>query len=282
MAEHRHQFRLTSMCRILRVQRSGYYAWLSKPQSARAQADALLLDDIKQFFEASTGIYGSPRIHRDLREAGMLCGEKRVARLMRQAGLRSVRGYKRPRYRAGKPATTAPNRLEQQFTTSVPDQVWVTDITYIRTYEGWLYLAVVLDLYSRTVVGWAMKPSMATELVLDALMMAVWRRRPKQSVIIHSDQGSQFGSDDFNRWCKENRLVPSMSRRGNCYDNAVAESFFSSLKKERIKRSIYATRAQAKSDIFDYIEGFYNRTRRHSHLGQLSPLAFEQLQSGNC
>ena len=282
MAEHHHQFRLTSMCRILRVHRSGYYAWLSRPQSLRAQADALLLDDIKQFFEASSGIYGSPRIHRDLREAGTRCGEKRVARLMRQASLRSVRGYKRPRYRAGKPATTAPNRLEQQFTTQVPNQVWVTDITYIRTYEGWLYLAVVLDLYSRTVVGWAMKPTMATELVLDALMMAVWRRRPKQPVIIHSDQGSQFGSDDFTRWCKENRLVPSMSRRGNCYDNAVAESFFSSLKKEQIKRRIYATRTEAKSDIFDYIEGFYNRTRRHSHLGQLSPLAFEQLQSGNC
>jgi putative transposase len=282
MAEHRHEFRLTSMCRILRVQRSGYYAWIAKPQSARAQADALILADIKQFFEASTGIYGSPRIHRDLREAGTLCSEKRVARLMRQAGLRSVRGYKRPRYRVGKPATTAPNRLAQQFTTAVPDQAWVTDITYIRTYEGWLYLAVVLDLYSRTVVGWAMKPSMMTELVLDALMMAVWRRRPKQPVIIHSDQGSQFGSDDFTRWCKDNRLVTSMSRRGNCYDNAVAESFFSSLKKERIKRRIYATRAEAKSDIFDYIEGFYNRTRRHSHLGQLSPFAFEQLQSGNC
>jgi putative transposase len=270
------------MCRILRVQRSGYYAWIAKPQSARAQADALILADIKQFFEASTGIYGSPRIHRDLREAGTLCSEKRVARLMRQAGLRSVRGYKRPRYRVGKPATTAPNRLAQQFTTAVPDQAWVTDITYIRTYEGWLYLAVVLDLYSRTVVGWAMKPSMMTELVLDALMMAVWRRRPKQPVIIHSDQGSQFGSDDFTRWCKDNRLVTSMSRRGNCYDNAVAESFFSSLKKERIKRRIYATRAEAKSDIFDYIEGFYNRTRRHSHLGQLSPFAFEQLPSGNC
>ncbi len=282
MAEHRHEFRLTSMCRILRVQRSGYYAWAHKPQSARAQADALLLDDIKQFFEASTGVYGSPRIHRDLREAGTRCGEKRVARLMRQAGLRSVRGYKRPRYHAGRPATTAPNRLAQQFNTEAADQAWVTDITYIRTYEGWLYLAVVLDLYSRTVVGWAMKPSMATELVLDALMMAVWRRRPKQDVIIHSDQGSQFGSDDFTRWCKDNRLVTSMSRRGNCYDNAVAESFFSSLKKERIKRKIYATRAEAKSDIFDYIEGFYNRTRRHSHLDQLSPLAFEQLHFGNC
>lgn len=163
----------------------------------------------------------------------------------------------------------------------MPDQVWVTDITYIRTYEGWLYLTVVIDLYSRMVVGWSMNATMATELVLDALMMAVWRRRPKMSVMIHSDQGSQFGSDDFNRWCADNKLLPSMSRRGNCWDNAVAESFFSSLKKERIKRRIYASRQEAKSDVFDYIEGFYNRVRRHSHLDQLSPLAFEQLQTGS-
>ena len=200
---------------------------------------------------------------------------------MRQEKLRSVRGYKRPRYRVGRPATTAPNRLQQQFTVGKPDKAWVTDITYIRTYEGWLYLAVVLDLYSRAVIGWAMQPTMTTELALKALMMAVWRRKPKHTVIIHSDQGSQFGSDDFTRWCKENRLVASMSRRGNCYDNAVAESFFSSLKKEQIKRRIYATRNEAQSEVFDYIEGFYNRTRRHSHLGLLSPLAFEQLPIGS-
>ena len=181
----------------------------------------------------------------------------------------------------GLPATTAPNRLQREFTVAQPDQVWVSDITYIRTYEGWLYLTVVIDLYSRRVVGWAMGSSMATELVLDALMMAVWRRRPKAPVMIHSDQGSQFGSDDFNRWCKDNRLVPSMSRRGNCWDNAVAESFFSSLKKERIKRRIYPTRDDAKSDVFDYIEGFYNRVRRHSHLDQLSPMDFEQLRTGS-
>lgn len=211
----------------------------------------------------------------------MLCGKKRVARLMQAAKLRSVRGYKRPRYRAGKPAVAAPNRLRRQFTVAHPDQAWVTDITYIRTYEGWLYLAVVIDLYSRTVVGWSMKPTMATELVLDALTMAVWRRRPKAEVIIHSDQGSQFASDDFNRWCKDNALLASMSRRGNCWDNAVAESFFSSLKKERIKRQIYRTRDDAKSDVFDYIEGFYNRVRRHSHLDLLSPLAFEQLRTGS-
>jgi putative transposase len=186
---------------------------------------------IKRFYADSHGIYGSPRIHRDLREAGTRCGEKRVARLMQQAQLRSVRGYKRPRYKAGKPATIAPNRLAQQFTTATPDQVWVTGITYLRPHEGWLYLAVVLDLYSRAVVGWSMKPTLATALALDALMMALWRRQPKQPVIIHSDQGSQFGSDVFTRWCKNNGLIPSMSRRGNCYDNAVAESIFKQLEK---------------------------------------------------
>lgn len=281
MAEHQSQFRLCSMCRVLRIQRSGYYAWKAKPKSKRTLADETLLVKIKQSFEASQSIYGSPRVHCDLREEGVLCGEKRIARLMRQAQLRSVRGYKRPRYRVGMPATTAPNRLQREFTVALPDQVWVTDITYIRTQEGWLYLTVVIDLYSRAVVGWSMNSTMATELVLDALMMAVWRRRPKTPVMIHSDQGSQFGSVDFNRWCKDNHLVPSMSRRGNCWDNAVAESFFSSLKKERIKRRIYATRQEARSDVFDYIEGFYNRVRRHSHLDQLSPLAFEQLRTGS-
>jgi putative transposase len=267
------------MCRVLRVHRSGYYAWKAQPKSKRTLADESLMASIKRSFEDSQGIYGSPRVHCDLREEGIVCGEKRVARLMRQAQLRSVRGYKRPRYRLGMPATTAPNRLQREFTVARPDQVWVTDITYTRTHEGWLYLTVVIDLYSRAVVGWSMKATMATELVLDALMMAVWRRRPKAPVMIHSDQGSQFGSDDFNRWCEDNRLVPSMSRRGNCWDNAVAESFFSSLKKERVKRRIYASRQEAKSDVFDYIEGFYNRVRRHSHLDQLSPLAFEQLQT---
>jgi putative transposase len=269
------------MCRVLHIQRSGYYAWKAAPKSARTLADEALMAEIKKSFEDSQGIYGSPRVHCDLREAGIACGEKRVARLMRQAQLRSVRGYKRARYKIGMPSTTAPNLLQREFTVAHPDQVWVTDITYIRTYEGWLYLTVVIDLYSRAVVGWSMKSTMATELVLDALMMAVWRRRPKTPVMIHSDQGSQFGSDEFNRWCKDNQLVPSMSRRGNCWDNAVAESFFSNLKKERIKRRIYASRQEAKSDVFDYIEGFYNRVRRHSHLDQMSPLAFEQLQTGS-
>ena len=269
------------MCRALKVHRSGYYAWKINPLSKRATEDAVFLLEIKQSFEDSHGVYGSPRIHRDLREAGFRCGENRVARLMREAKLKSLRGYRKPRYKSGKPAIASPNRLQQQFDVEHADMAWVTDITYIRTYEGWLYVAVVIDLYSRAVVGWSMKPNMSTDIVLDALMMAVWRRQPKSPVIIHSDQGSQFGSDDFMRWCKDNNLVPSMSRRGNCYDNAVAESFFSSLKKERIRRSIYPTREEAKSEIFDYIEVFYNRKRRHSYLNQMSPMAFEKLQIGS-
>lgn len=281
MDAHRNVFRLNSMCRVFNVHRSGYYAWKHTPLSKRALDNATLLVDIKRSFDDSDRIYGSPRGHRDLREAGVTCGENRVARIMRAAQLKSVKGYRKPRFKAGIPATTAPNRLQQQFDIAQADTVWVTDITYIRSYEGWLYVAVVIDLYSRAVVGWSMKSNMATDIVLDALMMAIWRRRPKRSVIIHSDQGSQFGSDDFVRRCKDNQLVPSMSRRGNCYDNAVAESFFSNLKKERIKRKIYLTRDEAKSDIFDYIEIFYNRKRRHSYCDQMSPMAFEKLQIGS-
>ena len=276
MQAHHRQFRLTSMCRVLKVHRSGYYAWLREPLSALAKANEKLTTQIREFYDQSMGIYGSPRIFCDLKEAGVVCSENRVARLMRAAQIKSVRGYKRPRYKLGKPAQVAPNQLERQFQQDEPDQAWVTDITYIRTHEGWLYLAAVLDLHSRAVVGWSMGSRMQTSLVLDALTMAVWRRKPKDSVIIHSDQGSQFGSDEFNRWCKDNRLSPSMSRRGNCWDNAVAESFFSSLKSERVKKRIYQTRAEAKSEIFDYIEVFYNRIRRHKHLDQLSPHEFER------
>jgi putative transposase len=185
-------------------------------------------------------------------------------------------GYKSPKTVKGRPSILAPNRVNREFTVDAPDRVWVTDITYIRTWQGWLYLAVVLDLHSRAVVGWSMKPTIAKELVLDSLMMAVWRRKPKQEVIVHSDQGSQYGSDDWKRFCDANQLLPSMSRRGNCWDNAVTESFFSSLKKERIRKRIYKTRDIARTDIFYYIEAFYNRTRRHSHLGGVSLEAFER------
>jgi putative transposase len=264
------------MCRVLRMHRSGFYAWRKTPQSQRAQEDERIMKKIRTSYQASDGVYGSPRVHRDLREDGERCGEHRVARLMRINSLRAIRGYKKPRYRVGKPALVAPNRLEQNFSADAPDRVWATDITYIRTFEGWLYLAVVVDLYSRIVVGWSMKPTLTRDLVLDALLMAIWRRRPRQPVIVHSDQGSQYGSDDAVRFFKDHGLIPSMSRRGNCFDNAVAESFFSSLKKERIRRRIYRSREEARADVFDYIEIFYNRTRRHSHLGQVSPHDFER------
>jgi putative transposase len=263
------------MCRVLRASRSGFYQWLHKPLSDRAIEDRRLLGLIRASYAASGGVYGAPRVFQDLREAGEGCGKNRVARIMRLHKIKALRGYKAPRAIAGRPSIIAPNKLQRAFTVEQPDSVWVTDITYIRTWQGWLYLAVVVDLYSRKVVGWSMKPTLARELVLDALIMAVWRRRPQSRVMVHSDQGSQYGSDDWLRFLKANNLEPSMSRRGNCWDNAVAESFFSSLKKERIRKRIYKTRDLARADVFDYIESFYNRTRRHSHLGGVSPEAFE-------
>lgn len=276
ISEHQRQFRITTMCRVLRMARAGYYQWLQKPMSDRDIEDQRLLGLIRDSYAASSGVYGARRVLGDLREIGEVCGKHRVAKIMRKQGIKAVRGYKAPRRIAGRPSILSPNRLDRQFTVSAPDRAWVTDITYLRTWQGWLYLAVVLDLYSRKVIGWAMKPSLGREIVLDALLMALLRRKPKQPVLVHSDQGSQYGSDDWRRFCQAHQLEPSMRRRGNCWDNAVAESFFSSLKKERIRKRIYKTRDLARADAFDYIEVFYNRTRRHSHLGGISPKAFEQ------
>ncbi|MBT1080693.1 IS3 family transposase [Pseudomonas aeruginosa] len=268
---------LRRLCQTLKVHPSGYYAWLAEPKSVRAKEDQRLLGLIKHAWLESGGVYGYRKIHDDLRELGESCGRHRVARLMRGEGLRSQTGYRRrPGYYGGKPTVASPNRLERQFTVSEPNKVWVTDITYIRTYEGWLYLAVVLDLFSRQVIGWSMKPRMCSDLAIDALLMAVWRRKPKQEVMIHSDQGSQFSSSDWQSFLKANNLISSMSRRGNCHDNAVAESFFQLLKRERIRRKTYATREEARSDVFDYIEMFYNPKRRHSSAMQLSPVEFEK------
>jgi len=272
---HREEYGIVSMCHIFKIARAGFYAWTHQPESKRTTEDQRLLSLIRDSYAASGGIYGSPRVHMDLRETGESCGVHRVARIMREYKIKAVRGYKSPRHRFGKPAQVAPNRLKQQFTVDEADKAWVTDITYIRTWQGWLYLATVIDLYSRKVIGWSMKSSLAKEIVLDALLMAIWRRKPSEPVIIHSDQGSQYGSDDWQRFCKQHSLLPSMSRRGNCYDNAVAESFFSSLKKERIRKKIYKNRDEARAEIFDYIEMFYNRKRRHSHLGGMSPEDFE-------
>lgn len=267
------------MCRVLKVERSGFYAWLAHPQSARALEDARLKPLIEARYLESGGVYGSRNIYRDLREAGEQAGRGRIERLMRAQGMRSVRTPRKHRYRIGKPATVAPNRLQRQFAAETPNHAWVTDITYLRTWEGWLYLAVVLDLYSRQVIGWSMKPTLARELALDALLMAIWRRRPKGPVVIHSDQGVQYGSDDWQRFCATHGLEVSMSRRGNCWDNAVAESFFSNLKKERIREKTYRTQNEARQDVFDYIEVFYNRQRRHSYLGGVSPVEFEAAAS---
>ena len=264
------------MCQVLRVSSSGFYEWLGRPVSNHAREDQRLLVLIRASYAASDGVYGARRVFLDLREIGETCGKHRVARMMRVNGIKAVHGYKIPRGPYGRPSIITPNKLQREFTVEQPDRAWVTDITYIRTWQGWLYLAVVMDVFARKVVGWSMKPTLARDLVLDAILMAVWRRRPKQKVLIHSDQGTQYGSDDWQRFCRDHNLDPSMSRRGNCWDNAVAESFFSSLKKERIKKRIYKTRELARADVFDYIEVFYNRKRRHSHLGGVSPEAFEQ------
>ncbi|WP_115287900.1 IS3 family transposase [Aquipseudomonas alcaligenes] len=265
------------LCLTLKVHASGYYAWLAEPKSARAKDDQRLLGLIKHAWLESGGVYGYRKIHDDLRELGEACGKHRVARLMRLEGLRSQTGYRRrPGRYGGKPPAASPNHLERRFNVTEPNKVWVTDITYIRTYEGWLYLAVVLDLFSRQVIGWSMKPQMTSDLAIDALLMAVWRRKPKQEVMIHSDQGSQFSSGDWQSFLKANNLLGSMSRRGNCHDNAVAESFFQLLKRERIRRKIYSTRQDARADVFDYIEMFYNPKRRHGFNNQLSPVEFEK------
>jgi putative transposase len=275
---HRHEHRVRTLCRVLGVQRSGFYAWSRRPLSRRAREDVRQTGLIKQFWIESGGVYGYRKLHDDMRDIGEACGKHRVHRLMRLAGIRSQTGYRRrrPKHRSGRPSELVPNRVDQHFQVDRPNAVWVTDITFIRTYEGWLYLAVVVDLFSRQVVGWSMGSRIHSHLVIQALLMAVWRRRPKGEVIVHSDQGSQFTSSDWRAFLRDHRLVASMSRRGNCLDNAVAESFFQLLKRERIKRRIYANRDEARQDVFDYIELFYNSKRRHGSSGGQPPIEYER------
>lgn len=257
------------------VHPSGYYAWVKEPKSNRAKRDEQLLGLIKQYWIESGGVYGYRKIYSDLRESGEMCGKNRVYKLMRQAKLKAQVGYKKPKYKGGKVSYIADNCLQQDFRVNQPNKAWVTDITYIRTHEGWLYLAVVIDLFSRQVIGWSMQSRMHSEIVLKALLMAVWRRKPEDNVIIHSDQGSQYTGIEWQSFLKANNLTCSMSRKGNCYDNAVAESFFQLLKRERIKRRIYKNREEARKDIFNYIEMFYNPVRRHGYNDNLSPMEFE-------
>jgi putative transposase len=274
----RASFPVPLMCRILGVSRSGYYAWKDRLPSERAKADADLTEHIMEIHRRSRETYGAPRIHAELRFEGIRCGRKRVARLMRQAGIRGCcRGRKA---RTARPKVermpAAPDLVERNFAPQAPDRLWVADITYVPTWSGWLYLAFVVDAFSRRVVGWSMATHLRTELVVDALNMALWRRGPQPGLIHHSDHGSQYASVEFGKRLKEAGLLPSMGSISDAYDNALAESFVASLKTELLYRRSWPTRESARVAIFEYIETFYNLRRRHSALGYLSPIEYEE------
>lgn len=270
------------MCEVLEVSRSGFYDWLGRPESRRRRENHELTSKIRRLHQASREIYGSPKIHRDLVAAGETCSENRVARLMQQAGIQSKLARKFVITTDSRQTQQpAPDLLQRAFEVAMPNKAWVSDTTFIGTREGWLYLAVVLDLYSRQVIGWAMSHRNNTELVQAALTMVLWRRGQARHVIVHSDQGSTYASSVYRQQLKENGLRCSMSRKGECLDNAVAESFFGTLKNELIYHEDYNTRAEARQSIFEYIEVFYNRQRRHAFLNYMTPIDFEQKSMGN-
>jgi len=281
VARHRSVWPVRMMCRLLDVSHSGFYDWCNRKPSRRSLDNDRLTARIRNSFLQSDSTYGSPRIWHDMKDLGETCGENRVARLMRLAHLQA-RAKRR-----GRPADLgvrpehliAKNLLDRQFEASAPNQRWIADFTYIWTAEGWLFLAAVIDLFSRRVVGWSMQPTMTAQLVIDALMMALWRRG-KPTELFHSDQGSQYTSEDFQRVLDAHGITCSMSKRGDCWDNAAMESFFSSLKTERLARKRYAAREEVRAEVFDYIERFYNSRRRHSTLGQISPVEFERRYAG--
>jgi transposase InsO family protein len=286
---HQQRWSVALMCKVLEVSSSGYYEWRRRPESKRKVEDRKLVEQIRVFHCGSRATYGSPRIHRDLKKAGYHTGKKRVARLMRQEG---IQGKCKAKYKITTKSKdsrpVAPNLLKQEFQADSINQKWVSDITYILTQEGWLYLAVVLDLYSRRVVGWAMSARLTDDLTIRALKMAIYRRtlitKPDLSqLIFHSDRGSQYASYNFRAELHQHNITQSMSGKGNCFDNAVAESFFATLKTEEVipNGHTYLTRQIAMTSLFSYMEGFYNRTRRHSTLGYLSPLDFEAKEVQN-
>ena len=276
MKANRAAWKVASMCRVLGVSTSGFYAWLDRPASARAQSDARLVDEIKAIHRRSRHTYGMPRVQAELSEQGVRVGGKRVARLMRAAGLQGVsrRKWVTTTVRDAD-ARPAPDLVQRHFSAKAPDALWVADITYIPTWAGFLYLAVVLDAFSRRVVGWAMQTHLRAELVLQALEMAYGQRRPAQ-VVHHSDQGTQYTSIAFGTRCREMGVRPSMGSVGDCFDNAMAESFFATLECELLERRRFKSQAEAETAVFDFIEGWYNPQRRHSSLGYLSPLQFEK------
>ena len=265
------------LCRVLHVSSSGYYAWRQRHPSARAREDGVLTERITQIHQASRQTYGAPRIHAELTATGTRCGRKRVARLMRAAG---IVGCHRRRtvvttVRAAR-ADAGEDRLQRQFVAAAPNQRWTADITYVPTWAGFLYLAVVLDVFSRRIVGWAMADHLRTELVVSALEMALWNRRPAPGVIHHSDHGCQYTSLAFGARCQDAGVIPSFGSRGDCYDNAITESFFATLECELLARHTFRTPTQARTALFDYIEGFYNSHRRHSALAYYSPAEYER------
>ena len=270
---------IVTMCRVLGVSASGYYARLTRPPSARARADAVLSARIAAIHQSSRATYGAPRIHAELAAEGIHVGRKRVARLMANAGLYGV--SRRPRVTTtvrDREARPAPDLVERNFVAAAPNRLWVADITYILTWAGFLYLAVVLDTFSRRIVGWAMETHLRTELVLQALNLALWQRRPA-AVIHHSDQGSQYTSIAFGPRCREAGVLPSMGSVGDCFDNAMCESFFATLECELLNRRSFKTQVEARMAVFDFIEGWYNPHRRHSALDYLSPIDYERNHS---
>lgn len=274
---HSREHKIIRMCEALGVSCSGYYAWLNRPESQRSKENRRLVTKIAYFHGASRGTYGSPRIHQDLLASGERVGVNRVARLMRQTRIQSKMAQQFVITTDSKNTLEpAPDRLQRRFHTTAENIAWVSDTTFIPTRQGWLYLAVVLDLFSRQVIGWAMADKNNSRLVSDALNMAIWRRGMVKQVIVHSDQGSTYASNDYQQLLKDNGFICSMSRKGECLDNAVAESFFSTLKTELVNHDDYRTKAQARQSLFEYIEVFYNRIRRHSTLGYLSPVEYEQ------
>jgi putative transposase len=275
VSQNRALYPVAAMCRVLGVSPSGYYAWTGRPPSLRAQQDATLTVKIQAAHAGSDGTYGAPRIHAELADQGLRIGRKRVARLMRNAGLAGVSRRRFTTTTVKGDGRQAPDLIDRNFTADKPNRLWVADITYCPTWSGFLYLAVVLDAFSRRIVGWSMATTLHTQIVLDALDMALWRRRPTD-VIHHSDQGSQYTSLAFGKRCREAGVRPSMGSVGDAYDNAMAESFFATLECELLDRRRFKTQAEARIAVFTFIEGFYNPRRRHSSLGYLSPAAFEE------
>lgn len=265
------------LCRVLGVSASGYYAWRKRGQSAHAQKDVVLTARITAIHERSRATYGAPRVHAELAALGLACGRKRVARLMRVASLVGCHRRRSVITTRREPAApVAPDRVDRQFVATTPNVLWSADITYVPTWEGFLYLAVVLDVFSRRIVGWAMADHLRTELVIAALEMALWNRRPEPGVIHHSDHGCQYTSVAFGQRCLDARILPSMGSVGDCYDNAITESFFATLQCELLDRHVFRTQAEARTAIFAFVEGFYNTQRRHSALGYRSPAEFER------